>query len=280
MLARTIALGARAADRRRGPALRCEPPAWSAGRRRSPPATAARAGRPPRLDLIINELAHEFKNPLVTIKTFAHHLRRALPARRRRRTGGAPDRRSRRADRPDVGESPRVHPFGRAGAADACRCTPLLTPVLAECAPCARRARRCARACDALPAVIGPRRSAADSRTRLTNLVRALTRDLARKQLRCRSRYRQPRHARSSSLPEGADAARQPPGRPTRSTAGTGASAVPLGVAIANAVLERNGAQARRRRARPRHRHRPLHRWRKTEEAVVAGNGTASRTDR
>ncbi len=30
------------------------------------------------LDLVINELAHEFKNPMVTIKTFAQHLRRAL----------------------------------------------------------------------------------------------------------------------------------------------------------------------------------------------------------
>jgi nitrogen-specific signal transduction histidine kinase len=38
----------------------------------------ALGGRP--LDLIINELAHEFKNPLVTIKTFAHHLRRAIPS--------------------------------------------------------------------------------------------------------------------------------------------------------------------------------------------------------
>ena len=35
-------------------------------------ATPARAGNP--VDLIIQELAHEFKNPMVTIKTFAHQL--------------------------------------------------------------------------------------------------------------------------------------------------------------------------------------------------------------
>jgi DNA-binding NtrC family response regulator len=38
----------------------------------APPALPAEA-----LDLVINELAHEVKNPLVTIKTFAQHLRRS-----------------------------------------------------------------------------------------------------------------------------------------------------------------------------------------------------------
>ena len=46
----------------------------------SPPTVAASRGPAPAplasstVDLIINELAHEFKNPLVTIKTFAQHL--------------------------------------------------------------------------------------------------------------------------------------------------------------------------------------------------------------
>ena len=39
---------------------------------------AARRLAAAQLDLIINELAHEFKNPLMTIKTFAQHLQRAV----------------------------------------------------------------------------------------------------------------------------------------------------------------------------------------------------------
>lgn len=49
------------------------------------------------LDLIINELAHEFKNPMVTVKTFAQQLRRVLSdggdeAQMARLTGEAVDR--------------------------------------------------------------------------------------------------------------------------------------------------------------------------------------------
>ncbi len=41
-------------------------------------ATAARTDSPRTVDLVINELAHEFKNPLVTIKTLAQHLEHLL----------------------------------------------------------------------------------------------------------------------------------------------------------------------------------------------------------
>jgi len=44
--------------------------------------TAASPARPPAstaaVDLVINELAHEFKNPMVTIKTVSQHLERLL----------------------------------------------------------------------------------------------------------------------------------------------------------------------------------------------------------
>jgi DNA-binding NtrC family response regulator len=43
-----------------------------------PVATAARTDSPRTVDLVINELAHEFKNPLVTIKTLAQHLEHLL----------------------------------------------------------------------------------------------------------------------------------------------------------------------------------------------------------
>lgn len=56
-------------------AVRTTPPAPAELR---PLSTLARGLGGQTLDLIINELAHEFKNPLVTVKTFAHHLQRIL----------------------------------------------------------------------------------------------------------------------------------------------------------------------------------------------------------
>lgn len=42
------------------------------------PATVTRRLAGQAIELIANELAHEFKNPMVTIKTFAHHLQKML----------------------------------------------------------------------------------------------------------------------------------------------------------------------------------------------------------
>lgn len=44
----------------------------------APRSSAADAGSSASVDLIINELAHEFKNPMVTIKTVAQHMERML----------------------------------------------------------------------------------------------------------------------------------------------------------------------------------------------------------
>jgi len=44
----------------------------------APVTSVARADSPRTVDLVINELAHEFKNPLVTIKTLAQHLEHLL----------------------------------------------------------------------------------------------------------------------------------------------------------------------------------------------------------
>lgn len=78
VLARTLALTRKelvdAEDLRFGPSDRATQPLpeTSGGRPLADPATLhSRA-----LDLVINEVAHELKNPLSTIKTFAQHLRR------------------------------------------------------------------------------------------------------------------------------------------------------------------------------------------------------------
>jgi signal transduction histidine kinase len=75
VLARTLALG-------RQPAIDVDDLAFDGARLpRSRPGAPRGDGRAAlgahQLDLIINELAHEFKNPLVTLKTFAHRLRRS-----------------------------------------------------------------------------------------------------------------------------------------------------------------------------------------------------------
>jgi len=60
-----------------------EEPEAAAPQPAEPPVAAAReelAGKAAGLDQIIHELAHEFKNPLVTIKTFAQHCEHTMPA--------------------------------------------------------------------------------------------------------------------------------------------------------------------------------------------------------
>ena len=57
---------------------RATPRPASAGTAAGLVTAAARADSPRTVDLVINELAHEFKNPLVTIKTLAQHLEHLL----------------------------------------------------------------------------------------------------------------------------------------------------------------------------------------------------------
>ena len=109
----------------------------------------------------------------------------------------------------------------------------------------------------------------------LGNLLRALTRDLAPTS-RLAVRYGAPA-ALVIELPPGAD----PLGSHLATLldrAGDGSPALPLGVAIARAVLERNGAQvalADRTPSTVTVRFTPA-----DDDAVAAGNGTPPRTDR
>jgi len=189
-----------------------------------------------RLDLIINELAHEFKNPLVTIKTFAHHLRCL-------RSRGGEDEQVARLTGEAVEqidhtlenlleftrlETPVPQPV---------RLAAVLGPVLDECGH-ALAARGVALDHPPAPPVTirGDPQQIAYA---LGNLVHALARDLE-PSAHLALHYGDPAVV-TFELPPGSD----PLGshlatlldRP--SDAG---SALPLGVAIANSVLERNGA--------------------------------------
>jgi DNA-binding NtrC family response regulator len=230
----------------------------------------ALGGRP--LDLIINELAHEFKNPLVTIKTFAHHLRRAIPSggdeeQVARLTGEAVAQIDQTLE--NLLEFTRLEtPVPQSIPLSA-----VLNPVLRECAE-ALAPRGIALDHPPAPAVTvrgDPQQLAYG----LTNLVRALTRDLEPAS-RVAVRYGAPA-ALTIELPNGTE--------PLASHLATlldrpsdGSPAVPLGVAIANAVLERNGAHVALADDTPSTvtvRFSPA-----DENGVVAGNGTAPRSHR
>lgn len=188
-----------------------------------------------QLDLIINELAHEFKNPLVTLKTFAHHLRRTAAA-----NGGDTEQVARL-----TGEAvaqidhtlENLLEFTRLEA-PALRAVPLaeLLDAALEDGREALAARGVRLDCEALPLVLvsGDPQHVTYA---LGNLLRALARDLAPDsvvQVTCA-----PPTTVLIHLPDDAD----PLGNHLATLLDRDAAAAPsLGVAIANAVLARNGA--------------------------------------
>lgn len=270
VLARTIALAPQAtidADALLFDSARLEaPPAAVASPRRDGATLGGRS-----LDLIINELAHEFKNPLVTIKTFAHHLRRALPK------GGEDDQVARL-----TGEAVQqidqtlenLLEFTRmeTPVPQSVPLSAVLGPVFAEFARVLANGPATDQTTLPRVAVRGDPQQLAYA---LTNLLRSLTRDLPPKS-RLTVRYIAPTTI-AIVLPDGAEPFgnhlatlldRPPDGSP----------AIPLGVAIANAVLERNGATVAVADDTP---STIIVRFTAAdEEAVVAGNGTSPRVSR
>jgi DNA-binding NtrC family response regulator len=231
---------------------------------------AALGGRP--LDLIINELAHEFKNPLVTIKTFAHHLRRALPR-------GGDDEQAARLTGEAVQQIDQtlenLLEFTRleTPVPQTVPLAPVLTQVFAECG------RMLASRGSVLEHGSVPRAMVRGDPQQLayalTNLLRALTRDLAPK-APLKVRYEKPATL-ILTLPDGAV--------PLGSHLATlldrppdGSSAIPLGVAIAHAVFERNGAHVAFADDTP---STIIVRFTAADDqTVVAGNGTSPRIGR
>ena len=236
VLARTLALG-------RQPAIDAEDLAFDGARLpRARGADGASAdGRAPigaqQLDLIINELAHEFKNPLVTLKTFAHHLRRSASggddaAQAARLTGEAVEQIDQTLE--NLLEFTRLpEPVLQMRSL-----AQLLDPVLEE-SRYALGQRGVQLAHEGVPAVsvrVDPQQFA----YAFGNLLRALGRDLAPGSA-LQVGYLAPSTV-TVRLPDGAD----PLGNHLAVLMGRAADAAatpPLGVAIANAVLGRNGAE-------------------------------------
>jgi DNA-binding NtrC family response regulator len=196
---------------------------------------AVLGGRP--LDLIINELAHEFKNPLVTIKTFAHHLRRSLPR------GGEEEQVARLTGEAVAQIDQTLENLLEFTRLDApvpqlVRLSTVVDPVLDECGQ-ALAARGVALDHPPLPPVT-VRGDPQQLAYALANLVHALTRDLPQS-ARLGLRFGEPA-VLTFELPQGSD----PLGSHLATLldhSSAAAPGYPLGVAIANAVLERNGAQ-------------------------------------
>lgn len=234
VLARSLALG-------RGSSLDAGDLLFDGARPRplARPPAAAPAAAPPfaaePLDLIINELAHEFKNPLVTLKTFAHHLRRTPSeddAQVARLTGEAVEQIDQTLE--NLLEFTRLE----APATQTLPLATLLDPVLQDCRY-ALGARGLRLEHDALPAVAvsGDPQQLGYA---LGNLLRALARDLP-SGAELRVGFKAPA-AVTIQLPAGTD----PLGNHLatlldRTTDPT--QAPPLGVAIAHTVLTRNGAE-------------------------------------
>jgi signal transduction histidine kinase len=203
-------------------------PAASSDLKRSP----SLAGH--TLDLIINELAHEFKNPMVTLKTFAQQLRSLLreggdEAQMARLTGEAVDRMD------SVLEN--LLQFTRFGAPSP-EPTPLgavVSAALDELAESSAQGGRIEH--EALPPV-PVNVDSAQAGYALINLLHALTRGLLPHEV-VSVRYREPASV-EIKLPRPFEPPESALGGMLDSTNESGVS-LPLGIAIARALIERNG---------------------------------------
>ncbi len=247
----------------------------------APPAAPISAGTEhgPRrlasetLELIINELAHEFKNPLLTIKTFAHHLRQALrdgnDEQVAQLTGEAVDRMDHTLE--NLLQFTRFHkPQLRSIQLSAA-----LKPVLEEQAT--QLASRGVRLDCPPPPPMVIHADGAQVGYALSNLLRTLSRSLGG-QDEILVRYLPPVTI-TFQLPSGSD----PLGSHLATLLdgpGGAEEALPLGVAIAKVVLERNGAQV----TIGRHTGPTIVTVRfapgDQEETAIASYGQAPRTDR
>ncbi len=203
------------------------------------PATTPEPDGTDAVDLIINELAHEFKNPMVTIKTVAQHLERLLADETGREqvarlTGDAIDRMDRALE--NLLQFTRF----RAPAPGDVQLNALLSPCLSELAPTLteRRVLLNYRPPEPLSVFVDP----AQITYAFDNLVRVITRDLPEGQtLSVRAVDRTPavafeftgaRASIAGKLSEFLDRA-----------PADGESALPLGMVFAKALIERNGGR-------------------------------------
>jgi signal transduction histidine kinase len=225
------------------------------------------------LDLIINELAHEFKNPMVTVKTFAQHLRRLLQeggddAQMARLTGEAVDRMN------SVLEN--LQRFTRFGTPhpEPIPLGAILSAALDELAESPLHGGRIEHeSLPPLPVTV----DGAQAVYALINLLHALTRELLPHEV-VSVRYREPASI-EVNLPRPFEAPEGALGGMLDSTSES-AMALPLGIAIARALIERNGGslvlepEPKPTTAIVRF---PVE---QAKEANLGGNGKSTRSDR
>jgi DNA-binding NtrC family response regulator len=210
--------------------------------RPNPRQRAADSPRPKRspglaretLDLIINELAHEFKNPMVTLKTFAQQLQRLL------REGGDEEQMARltgeAVDRMDsVLEN--LLQFTRFGAPspEPIPLGAVVSAALDELAESPAQGGRIEH--EPLPP-LPVNVDGAQAGYALLNLLNALTRGLLPHEV-VSVRYREPASI-EINLPRPFEAPESALGGMLESASESGVS-LPLGIAIAQALIERNG---------------------------------------
>ncbi len=229
------------------------------------PEVAAEHERHSTVDLIINELAHEFKNPMVTIKTVAQHLERLLADEAGREevarlTGEAVDRMDRALE--NLLQFTRF----RAPIAREIPLSALLAPCLSDLAPrlSENRVTLDYRPPDSPPVFV----DAAQVAYAFDNLLRVVARDLQEGATLCIRplgpgaglAFEYPRASQplASKLSELLD------------DAGGGGEALPLGLVLARSLIERNGGHIE---LRSENASTSINVWLPNREGMATGNG-------
>ena len=231
----------------------------------APPSRAPDVGRSTSVDLIINELAHEFKNPMVTIKTVAQHMERLLADQESRQdvarlTGEAVDRMDRVLEN--------LLQFTRFRAPDRrdIAVTTLLAPGLSNLAPqlSERRVTLDYRPPNSQPAFV----DAAQVEYALDNLLHVIARDLQDGQTlsihpvgstpALAFEYPSTERSFAATLSDLLD------------DAGDDGNALPLGLVLAKTLIERNGGHIETRSSDTAA---SVTVWLPSREEVATGNG-------
>ena len=231
----------------------------------APSKRAPEVNRSTSVDLIINELAHEFKNPLVTIKTVAQHMDRLLADQESRQdiarlTGEAVDRMDRVLEN--------LLQFTRFRAPDRrdIAVTTLLAPGLSNLAPqlSERRVTLDYRPPNSQPAFV----DAAQIEYALDNLLHVIARDLQNGQtLSIHPLGNTPALAFEYASTERSFAARL---SDLLDDPGDDGNALPLGLVLAKTLIERNGGHIETRSSDTAA---SVTVWLPSREEVATGNG-------
>jgi nitrogen-specific signal transduction histidine kinase len=235
------------------------------------PAAGSKASE--TVDLVINELAHEFKNPMVTIKTVAQHLERLLAddtgrAQVTRLTGEAVDRMDRALE--NLLQFSRF----RAPAPDDVQLNTLLSPSLSELAPILteRRVLLNYRPPERISVFV----DAAQVAYAFENLLRVIARDLPEGQ----TLFVRPLDETAAVTFEFSGVRQQLAGKLSEfldHSPAEGESLLPLGVVFAKSLIERNGGRIE---VRTQADVTAITVWLPSREEIAPGNGQTANLSR